>query len=126
MDNKKKILVVDDEKYLLNLYKEILEEASYDVTIAGGGQEALDLAGQNKYNLVLLDQMMPNVDGIQVLSALKEDPDKYGSPVIVILTNLSSEVAIKTAFENKADGYLMKDELTPDQILKEVEGFLNK
>ena len=119
-----KILVVEDEKDLLDIYTEILGEGGHDVSTAENGKGALDLMKDNKFDLILLDLMMPEVDGIEVLKTARGDSEKYGDPRIVILTNLSSDAVIKESFAAKADGYLMKTELAPDQVREEVNGFL--
>jgi CheY-like chemotaxis protein len=64
--------------------------------------------------------MMPRMDGMEALTQIKQYPDKYGSAPVLILTNLTSDVAIKEGFERKADGYLIKTELTPEQVIKEI------
>lgn len=121
-----KILIVEDEIALLDLYEEVLKDADFDVKKCCNGRDALSFLSKGKYDLVLLDLMMPEVDGIEVLKNVRSDPDKYGTPKIVILTNLSSDVTIKESFDSKADGYLMKTELTPNQIVEEVKSFLIK
>lgn len=121
-----KILIVEDEIALLDLYEEVLKDAGFNVKKCCNGRDALSLLSKGNYDLVLLDLMMPEVDGIEVLKVVRSDPDKYGTPKIIILTNLSSDVTIKESFDSKADGYLMKTELTPNQIVEEVRSFLIK
>ncbi len=124
----KKILIIEDEVYLVELYKEILSDAGYQVVYAYNGEEGLGLIEKEKPNLVLLDLMLPTgtINGSNVLQTVKSDPEKYGTPYVLVLTNLTSDVVIKDMFEQKADGFLMKTELTPAQILKEVKNYLDK
>lgn len=119
-----KILIVEDEVDLLQIYEEILQAAGFDISTAENGKVALEELEEAKYDLILLDLMMPEVDGLEVLKTVRGNPDKYGSPKIVVLTNLSSDVVIKESFDEKADGYLMKTELTPNQVVEEINGFL--
>ncbi len=120
------ILVVEDEKDLLDIYQEVLEGAGYKVVTAENGKVALEKLSESPFDLVLLDLMMPEVDGMEVLKVIRADKDgKYKNLKVIVLTNLSSDVVIKESFDAKADGYLMKTELTPSQVVEEVRGFLN-
>jgi DNA-binding response OmpR family regulator len=120
-----KILIVEDEKDLRDIYEEVLKEANFEVITATNGKEALKLLNNEKIDLMLLDLMMPEMDGMEVLKVVRADSVKYGQLKVIVLTNLSSDIVIKESFEAKADGYLMKAELTPQQIVDEVNGFLN-
>lgn len=121
-DGKKVILIVEDEVALLDTYAEILEDAGFVILKAADGYKGLDTLAANKdiVDLVLLDLMMPGLDGLDVLKQVRDEPDKYGNPPIIVLTNLSSERVIKESFERGANGYLMKTELNPDQVVSEV------
>src|SRR5579872_1994557 len=123
--NLKKIVVVEDEKYIMDMYKEIMEGSGFNVRTAPNGETGLTVIEEFKPDLVMLDLMLPGIDGMEVLRTIKKSPEKYGNPIIVILTNLSNEVMIKDAFYEKADGYLMKTELTPEQVVSEIKGFLH-
>jgi DNA-binding response OmpR family regulator len=125
-NSNKKILVIEDEEPLVELYKEILEDAGFKVKYAYSGDEGAELAAKEKFNLILLDLMLPtgSMNGTYVLSLIKGDKDKYGDPLVVVLTNLTNEAVIKDVLEQKADGFLMKTELTPEQIVKEVQNYL--
>lgn len=122
-DNKKVVLVVEDEGALLDSYSEIIQDAGFVAMKAEDGYKALDTLTANKsvVDLVMLDLMMPGIDGLDVLKQIKDEPDKFGSMPVVVLTNLSSERVIKEAFDRGASGYLMKTELDPDQIVNEVK-----
>src|SRR5258706_1549785 len=80
----KRILVVDDDENILNLEKTILEQKGFDVTGAAGGAEALKVLEDNGFDLVLLDVMMPEVDGFAVCRRIKEDPRLKDIPVIFL------------------------------------------
>ena len=123
---KKKILIVDDEPDLRVMFKDILSTFGYTTDEAEDGIACLDKLSKGKYDLILLDLMMPNMDGMEALTRIKQDPDKYGTAPVLILTNLTSDVAIKEGFERKADGYLIKTELTPEQVLQEIDTVFKK
>jgi CheY-like chemotaxis protein len=120
----KKVLIVDDEPDLRMMFKDILNTFGYEIDEANDGVECLEKLEKNKYDLVLLDLMMPRMDGMEALTRIKQDKEKYGSAPVLILTNLTSDVAIKEGFERKADGYLIKTELTPEQVVEEIEKVL--
>jgi len=125
-DQKKVILIVDDEPDLRMMFKDILSTFGYETDEAEDGKVCLEKMEKNKYDLVLLDLMMPRVDGMEALTQIKGHPETYGEAPILILTNLTSDVAIKEGFERKADGYLIKTELTPEQVIEEIESALTK
>ena len=126
-DGKKVILIIEDEAALLDSYAEILEDGGFITLKAADGYKGLDVLEENmeEVDLVLLDLMMPGMDGLDVLKQMREDTKKYGEKPVVVLTNLSSERVIKEAFERGANGYLMKTELEPDQVVSEITTVLD-
>lgn len=121
-----RILVVEDDQFLRELYDELLREEGYEVDLAVDGQEGLDKSAAGGYDLVLLDIMLPKIDGLEVLRKLKEkSPQKANGP-IVLLTNLGQDSIIKEGFSLGAAGYLIKSAMNPDQVLAEVKVFLSK
>ncbi len=125
--DKKKILIVEDVVYNVELYKEVLEDAGFYVEYAYSGDDGLVIAEQTKFDLILLDLMLPTgtVNGNAFLQDIKGDPQKYGTPLVIIITNIASEVVIKDLYNEKADGYLIKTELTGDQLVSEVKNYLS-
>ena len=121
-----RILVVEDDQFLRELYDELLREEGYEVDLASDGQEGLDKATAGGYNLVLLDIMLPKIDGLDVLRKLKAAPPKKPNGPTVLLTNLGQDSIIKEGFTLGASGYLIKSAMNPDQVLNEVKVFLNK
>lgn len=127
MANKKKtVLVIEDNEALLNSYAEALESADYGALKAHDGYEGLDVISKKSgsIDLILLDLMMPGVDGLEVLRTIKEGKEKYGEAPIVVLTNMTSENVIKEAFGLGAFSYLVKTDLDYEGLIKEVRKFL--
>ena len=123
-EKKKKILVVEDDTLMRDLYVEILTAAGYDVESAEDGQQGEDKMRQGGYDLVLLDIMLPEKDGLQILESLT-DAERAACGKIVFLTNLGQEALVKDGFDLGADGYLFKAALNPDQVVEEVKNFLS-
>ena len=105
--DKKKILVVDDEAELVKAIKIRLELAGFEVFAAYDGHEALEKVRQNQPDLIILDLMLPKIDGFKVCRMLKFD-EKYKNIPIVMLTARAQESDEKMGEEVGADGYIMK------------------
>ena len=101
------VLAVDDVPLNLILVEKILQRYNFKVKKANGGQEALDMIAAEKPSLVLLDLMMPNVDGFDVLAALSKSEETSNIPV-VILSALNSESDIEKALSNGAKDFVTK------------------
>ena len=123
MAKKKVILIIEDEDDLRELYAEVLEDAGFKVLEVDDGQEGLSKALSEKYDLLLLDIMLPRFDGLEILRMMKKKKHLAEIPV-VLLTNLGHESIIKEGFALGANGYLIKSEHTPDQVVEEVRNFL--
>jgi len=119
----KKILVVEDEEYLRDLYVQILKEEGYIVESASNGEEALDMCMKNVYDLILLDVILPKMDGLQVLDTLAKS-GKKSFHNIVLLTNLGQDLVVAKALDYGVSGYMIKSDYTPEEILKEIKGYL--
>ena len=119
---RKKVLVVDDEKNQRDIYRLILEDASYEVTTAQSGEQALRLMRENGFDLVLTDYKMTGMDGISLLSELlKEDP----SIIVVMMTAHGSVDSVKEALRGGAFEYLEKP-IDREQLLQVVESALGQ
>jgi DNA-binding response OmpR family regulator len=117
--NKKRILVVDDEAHIIELVRVCLEDTDYDVIEAYDGLEALNLARSEKPDLILLDVMMPKMDGYEVCRTLKAEDDTRIIP-IVMLTAKGQEVDKVKGFQSGADSYMTKP-FSPLRLLTELE-----
>jgi len=119
MDDHKKILIAEDEKSIAHAYGEHLEREGYIIDYAYDGEETLVKAGDFKPDLILLDIVMPKMDGITALKKLKEKEDMKDIPVI-ILTNLESSQSASEALEAGSYQYLVKTNYTLDDVSKKV------
>lgn len=117
------ILVVEDDKFLQELYVELLTAEDYEVEAVGDGEAALEVLNRKDFDLVLLDIMLPKKDGLTVLKELPDDRKKKIGQV-VMLTNLGQEAVVQEGFALGAVGHLVKSALAPDQVLTEVGRFL--
>ena len=118
----KRILVVDDDENILNLEKTILEQKGFDVTSAAGGAEALRVLSGATFDLVLLDVMMPEVDGFTVCRKIKEDQRLKDIPVIFLTAKGGGE-ALAEGFESGAVMYINKP-FTANKLLTIVNTML--
>src|SRR5262245_46595849 len=108
----KKILLVDDDLYIRDVYFEVLKSDGFDVDTAINGEEALAKLHQGGYDLVILDVMMPKMDGIGVLDNLQKNPPLQKNGPIILLTNLGLDPLIKSAKSRGVTSYLIKADLT--------------
>ena len=122
---KKKILVVEDEDYLRDIYIDVLEEEGYEVDQASDGEKGFTKMKAGGYDLVLLDLMLPKIDGLEILRKLKKSPSAKPNKNIVLLTNLNKDLSISKGIAIKIQGYLIKSDLTPGQFLEKVKKYLN-
>ena len=123
MPNKKRILLIEDETDLVELYKLKLEEAGYELKTATKGYEGLELAKKEEPQLILLDIILPQMDGFAVLKELKSDKATQHIPII-LLTNLGQKTDIEKGQKLGADDYLVKANLTPTQIIAKIKSYL--
>lgn len=119
----KKILLIEDEDLIRDLYKRQLEKSGLPTDGFRTGKEGLAAIQKQKYDLILLDIMLPDMNGLEILKQLKQNPQTKSTPVI-LQTNLGQESIIKEGFSLGAEGFLIKGSYTPDQIVEEVKNFL--
>ncbi|MBU2592082.1 response regulator [Patescibacteria group bacterium] len=116
----KKILVVEDEKRLAEVLVDRLKEEGFLVAVAYDGQEALDKISKEKPDLILLDLVMPVLDGIGVLEELQSSLETKDIPVIV-LTNLLSNEKVAQVLEAGGTHYLVKSDYTADDVVVAIK-----
>jgi len=122
--SKKRILVVDDEVDLVETVRFSLELEGYDVLVADNGEEALNQARKENPDLILLDLMLPKLDGYKVCRLLKFD-ERYKHIPILMLTAKIQEKDKATGMETGANEYITKP-FEMDELMKKVKGYLNK
>lgn len=118
------ILLVEDDNFTRELYNQILSAAGHQVAVVKDGEEGWEKASHGGYDLILLDILMPRLDGLSLLKRLKQLEPQPANKKIVMLTVMSNDQIIKEAMQVGADGYLIKSALTPDQVVAEVNNFL--
>ena len=116
--NGKRVLCIEDEHFISELYERALTKAGYAVNMVVDGNAGLAEAKTNQYDIILLDLMLPNKSGLDILQELR-DSDKTPElkAKIIIATNLDQGKEGRAAVESKADGYIVKAEVTPKQLV---------
>lgn len=125
MEESKVILLVDDDLTLREMYDERLKAEGFDIIQASNGDEALRKAKENKPNIILLDIMMPKVNGFDVLKELKADPELKDIPVI-ILTALIQDVDRVQGKKLGATDYIVKSETMPGEVLVKIKNAIGQ
>jgi len=126
MSNKdKKILLVDDDDFLLDMYSVKFKEKGFHLEIAHHGLEALEKLRRGKFEVILLDIVMPSIDGFDILRKIKKEKLAEGS-VIIILTNLGQREDIDKGLALGADDYIVKAHFTPSEVVAKVKTFLDR
>lgn len=120
----KKILIVEDEKDIVDIYKMKLEKEWFLVESAYDWFKALTKAVEFKPDLVLLDIMMPNMDGFESLSTIRNLAPSMKDTKIVMFSNLSAKKDIDKAMTSWADWYIIKANFTPAELIEKVKEFL--
>lgn len=114
-----KILIVEDEEFLSDMYKIKFEQAGYEVVVARDGLEGFESAKKEKPDLMLLDLVLPKLDGFRVLKKIRKDP-AIKKIKVFILSNLGQIDEVNKGMAGGADGYFIKANLTPTQLLEKV------
>lgn len=125
MADKKKILLAEDEKMIADMYSTKFTLEGYEVVTARDGAEALAMAKSEKPDIILLDIIMPKLDGFAALKSIREDAILKSTPVI-LLTNLGQEDDIKKGKQLGADDYFVKANHSPQEIVEKVKAVLTK
>ena len=119
----KRVLVIEDEQFISELYVRALTKAGYEVKVLIDGVQALAEAQNNSYDVILLDIMLPNMMGGEILKRLRDRAiTPHLKAKIIITTNLELDEKGRAAIESQADGYIVKAEVTPKELVK----FLNQ
>ncbi len=121
--NEKKILIVEDDAFIRDIYQTKFNQEGFEVAMAEDGIFALEKMEQFIPDIILLDVLMPYMDGVEVLKKIKENAKLKNIPIIM-LTNISEKEKVDMASENGADGYLIKSHFTPSEVVQKVKVLL--
>ena len=124
-DKKASVLIIEDDSYISDMYRIKLESENFEVTTAEDGIAGLKILRKQKPDIVLLDIVMPKVDGFNILKTIKRNPELKEIP-IVLLTNLSQKENVERGFELGADSYIIKAHFTPSEVVEKVKDILKK
>jgi DNA-binding response OmpR family regulator len=120
-----KILVVEDDKFLRELITQKLKREGHDVREAVDGEDGVRKIEEEKPEIVLLDLILPGIDGFEVLAKIKENPERKDVPVI-ILSNLGQRDDVERGLKLGAVDFLIKAHFTPGEIIEKIEAVLGK
>jgi DNA-binding response OmpR family regulator len=123
-ENNVHILIVEDDVFLSGIYQKKFEVEGFKVTMADNGEKGFNEAKKKKPNLILLDILLPKLDGFAVLKKLKADNDTKDIPVI-LLTNLGQKDDVEKGVEMGAEDYLIKVHFKPSEVVDKVRKVLN-
>lgn len=121
----KKILIIEDDDFFRGLIAKKLLFEEFDVYMASNGEEGISKMKEQKPSLVLLDMLLPSLDGFEILTKIKEDATLAQTPVIVA-SNLDEKEDIDRALKMGAFDYLIKSQYTPEMIVEKVKKALGK
>lgn len=120
-----KIAVVEDDESIAQMYRLRLEQAGYEVGVAGNGREGLELCEKMKPDLAMVDVMMPEVGGLEMIENMQKT--EWGKkPLVMLLTNLSQQEAKVDRAKQRIDGFAVKAYYTPTQLLEKINDLLRE
>lgn len=122
-DSKTKILIIEDDPFLLSMYVTKLEANGFDVASEENGEKGVDTIRSEQPHLLLLDILLPGKDGFEILEEMKGDDSIKNIPVI-LLTNLGQRKDIEKGLELGASDYLIKAHFTPSEVITKIEKVL--
>lgn len=120
----KSILLVEDDPFLIDIYTTKLKEVGYSVDVADDGEEALNKIKEQKPDLILLDIVLPSINGWEILRRIKKDEELKNLKVI-ILSNLAEKEEVEKGMNCGAEKYLVKAHYTPTEVIKEITKILD-
>ena len=120
-----KVFIVEDDPFLSEMYVTKLLQEKFEVEAAGDGKAALKKIKALKPDLILLDIVLPKMDGFEVLQKIKKDPE-LAKIKIIALTNLGQKEEVEKGLRLGADDYIIKAHFTPSEVIAKVRAVLNK
>jgi two-component system, chemotaxis family, response regulator WspR len=118
--DKKRILIVEDDSFVAEVYFAKLTEMGYEAILAQNGEEGLENLKKDKIDLILLDILMPIMNGMEMLEEIKKNEDWKNIPVI-LLTNVGEKESIQKVREMGVKNYLIKSHFTPAEVIEKIE-----
>jgi len=122
---KTRILIIEDDVFIMDMYETKFKMAGFEVLRAENGDKGIKVARKEKPDLIVLDIVMPQMDGLEVLKVAKGDSELKDIPV-VLLTNLGQRENIEEGLKLGADDYIIKAHFTPDEVVGKVKKVLRK
>lgn len=116
----KSILCIEDDRFIGEMYVRSLKKAGYDVDWMVDGNDGLVAARNKPYDLILLDIMLPERRGSEILEALRGKEDLIPNTKVIVMTNFDQDDESRVAMEHNVDAYLIKAEITPKTLLKVI------
>lgn len=116
------ILVIEDDRFIGEMYVRSLKMAGYNVEWAVDGHDGLVMATNQHYDLILLDIMLPEMRGTEIMTAIRKFEESSAEKSrIVVMTNFDQDEKSRAALENDADAYLIKAEITPRRLIEIIQ-----
>jgi len=117
-----KILFIEDDHFIADIYVRALKKAGHDVDVIINGEEALIAAKRTVYDVILLDLMLPDKSGVDILEALRgSDENALPLTKIIVTTNFDEPPEDRARLEKMADGYLIKADVTPSKLVEIID-----
>lgn len=120
----KRILLIEDDEFTRELYEDVFKGAGFELESAPDGEIGLTKAREGGYDVILLDVMMPKLDGLGVLKGLKTTPATKSNGPILLLTNLAHDPVVKEALATGAKDCMVKADYNPDELVEKVKTYL--
>ena len=118
----KTVLCIEDDRFIGEMYVRSLQKAGYDVNWVVDGNDGLIAARNKAYDVILLDVMLPERRGTEILSALRDGKeDLIPKSKVIVLTNFEQDDASRVAMQKHADAYLIKAEITPKKLIEVIQ-----
>jgi len=120
----KKILLVEDDPFLIDIYTTKLKDSGFAIQVAADGEEAINKIKEEKPDLIVLDIVLPHVDGWEILNQIKAD-EKLKKIKVILLSNLGQKEEVEKGLKLGATKYLIKAHYTPGQVVEEIKKVFN-
>lgn len=120
----KKVLIIEDDFYIRQMYTQAFLNAKYDVHCATNGTEAMNNLKKNLYDLILLDLMLPGVNGMEILKTLKLKESKNKKSIVFVMTNNDDSSIKNAAFDNGATKYFVKANVLPSEMVQSAKDLI--